>query len=398
MIERILETKLKETLQEGFSFFLFGPRQSGKTTLVNMLLKKVPHIKYDLLVTRTKLRLEADPTIFREEILAAPEKIIFVDEIQKVPALLDEIQSLIDEHKKVFALTGSSARKLKRKGTNLLLGRALTFKLFPFTLDESAEILPDFSRNTLKKILKYGELPEVIKLVFGGKEKLATQLLYSYTETYLEEEIRAEAFVRQLGNFSRFLRIAGELSGKRVSFRALSQDIGVSHITIGQYYQILEDTMISVRIPSFPSHSEGGKTARANKFLFFDLGIVNSLCGQLEAQDMPSERWGDLFEQWVGLYLLKTMYHKGIRGELFYWRDKGKEIDWVLCIGDKIIPIEVKWGETIRRKDMRTMEEFLNRFSSAKEGFFVFTGERRRKLTERITAIPWHELRESLNL
>ncbi len=153
-------------------------------------------------------KFETDPRILREEVTASREEVVFIDEIQRIPSLLDEIQTLIDETEKIFILTGSSARKLKRKGINLLPGRALSFKLLPLSIEEIRSYLPDFSKATLKKILRFGELPRIFTLVFNNKEKTATDLLFSYTETYLEKEIKAEALVRRAGNFSNFLKIA----------------------------------------------------------------------------------------------------------------------------------------------------------------------------------------------
>ncbi len=395
MIKRRLMSSLNSFLKKGFSFFLFGPRQSGKTTLVKMLLKNKSYLEYNLMAFKERQKFMVDPSIFRQEVLASKTKLVFVDEIQMVPEILNEIQILIDDHKFQFILTGSSARKIKRKGANLLPGRTLNFSLLPFSLEEAKELLPDFSKDTLKKILKFGELPRIMKLVFSKRGEGAAELLYSYADVYLAEEIKMEAQIRKLQQFQRFLKIAAEFSGKIMSYRNLSREIGISHITISDYYNILEDTLIVLRVPLFPGKTERTKTTRRTKFLFFDTGVVNALLGQLEARDMPEESWANLFEQWVGLSIFKFLYHRNLKGEVYFWREKEKEIDWILTTKGKIIPIEVKWGDVLQKKKIKWLMDFINKFNLNK-GIIIFTGERPRKINENIEAIPWFAFFERL--
>jgi uncharacterized protein len=394
MYERILKRRLADSLKNGMSFFLLGPRQTGKTTIVGEVLRSLSHVDWNLMETRERQKFEKDPSLIIQEVEAAPADFHFIDEVQKVPELLDNIQILIDEKKKIFALTGSSARKLRRENVNLLPGRTLSFRLDPLCLEEYRDPVKWNSLGHLKSVLRYGELPKAFTMVHEGRMKLAQELLYSYVMTYLEEEIRAEALVRNMGVFSRFLKLAAEESGRIVSFRAMSQDIGIPHATIAAYYQILEDCLIIERIDALIPAGTRGKVQKASKIMFFDTGVLNAAAEVLGSADYSSEYWGRLFEQWIGLTILKFMRSSGIHGRLHYWRDYGgREVDWVVERDGEWIPIEVKWGENINAASTRHLEYFLQmNVRKAKRGFVVFTGARSRKLDEKISIITPKEL------
>ena len=391
MIPRLISHRINEAIQNQLSFFLLGPRQTGKTTLVTNSYKSLPHLAYNLMETGQRIRFEKDPSLIIAEVLASQHSYFFIDEVQKVPEILDNIQILIDREQKTFALTGSSARKLKRKGINLLPGRVLSIRMDPLVYPEYHPQITHQSH--LKRILKYGELPRIFSLVQEGKEQLAEELLYAYVTTYLEEEIRAESLVRKIGAFSKFLKIAAEESGKIVSLRSLSQDLGIPHQTIADYYRILEDCLIVEKIESLTPSQERGKVVKAPKFIFFDLGVTNASAEVLGSGDFHAEYWGRIFEQWVGLTLLRYMRANNLRGKLFYWRDySGREVDWIVEFQGQWIPIEVKWGENLKSVHHQHLDYFIKSHpEKAKKGLIVFTGTHSRKITENISAVTSDE-------
>jgi predicted AAA+ superfamily ATPase len=209
--------------------------------------------------------------------------------------------------------------------------------------------------------------------------------------TYLEEEVRAEAIVRNLGSFARFLELAASESGRPVNFRKLSQEIGVAHTTIMAYFDILEQCLIVERIEPLMKSSTRKKLTRAQKYLFFDLGVR-----RVAAREGPKparETWGFLFEQFIGLELIRLSRNQPQRPSLAYWRDPdGPEVDWVYEKEGQFTPIEVKWSDSPQPKDGQHLETFLAEYENAKEGFVVCRTPRRFKLSPRVIALPWQEL------
>lgn len=309
-------------LPENRSFFLFGPRQTGKTTLVHTTFKeKVWEI--DLLLTETFLKYSKYPQQMRLEALEKIEKEgiqrVFIDEIQRVPQLLNEVHFLIEKTGCQFLLTGSSARKLRRGGVNLLAGRAVTRHLFPFVYEE---IKNSFS---LQKILQFGSLPAV----FGYSREDQIDTLRSYTETYLREEIRAEGLVRNLGNFSRFLDLAASQFGELVSFSAIGRECQISTRTVQSYYGILEDTLIGLRLEPW-TRSLRKRLVAHPKFYLFDLGVTNCLNRQLAAPPDPM-RAGRLFEQFIVLETHRMLHYLHSEASLYFWRtNHGAEVDLLI--------------------------------------------------------------------
>ena len=223
-------------------------------------------------------------------------------------------------------------------------GRAITFKLNPFDLTERQSFTKHFKEiDTLKKILTYGDLPRIALLLEENKTRLIENLLRSYIETFLEEEIRQETLIRNLGVFGNFLKIAAEMSGKILSFRELSQDIGVVHSTISSYYTMLHDCLVIEEIPSQVPLSTRRRLAKSSKYLFFDIGVRNAAAEMLTSQAIDNVEWGNRFEQWVGLSLLRYFRSRNLNGKLFYWRDhNGPEVDWVVEWNNQWIPIEFR--------------------------------------------------------
>ena len=396
MIDRNLHPEIKDLIAQKWSIFLFGPRQTGKTTLLSEIsshYRKV--LDYSFLNISLRLKAEQQPQFIRQEVEAARPDLVIIDEVQKVPEILDEVQGMIDQSKVVFAVTGSSARKLKRKGVNLLAGRAITFRLDPFDISERQRVVPDLKgRDWLEKILTYGDLPEITLMVQQEKYKLVENLLRSYVETFLEEEVRMETRVRKIGLFGNFLRMAAEMSGKILSFRELSQDIGVSHQTISSFFSILNDCLVVEPIPPLLPASSRRRLSKATKFIFFDLGVRNATAGLLTRQGITPEEWGNRFEQWIGLSLIRYFRSRNLKGSVYYWRDhNGPEIDWIVEWKNRWIPVEVKLTERLQPKHGRYLSQFIQENPrKASVGYIVFAGDRAGQIDQNIIALPWFEL------
>ncbi|MBI4358099.1 MAG: ATP-binding protein [Candidatus Omnitrophica bacterium] len=384
-ISRLQEEVIRKALARDKSVLLLGARQTGKTTLVHQ-------IKSDLAISfvRPDIRqtYEKNPAILVAEVEALEKKgatekfLIILDEIQKVPEILDVVQDLIDRKKASFILTGSSARKLRRGShVNLLPGRVVALKLDPLTLAEASA--PD-----LRDRLLFGSLPGILT---SPDPRDREKDLESYVTTYLEEEIRAEAIVRNLGSFARFLEYAASESGQVVNLRKLSQEIGVSHTTIGSYYEILEDCLIAERIEPLTKSKTRKKLTKSHKYLFFDLG-VRRLAARVGTR-LPREEWGRLFEQFVGLELLRCARLSGKKIQIKFWRDPdGPEVDWVMDVEDHYIPLEVKWTQSPTPSDMKHLKLFLSEYSASRVGYLVCQTPRKLKFAENIFALPWQDL------
>jgi predicted AAA+ superfamily ATPase len=311
------------------SHFLFGPRSTGKSYLARKQLSEQA-IFIDLLDGSTYLRLLANPSLL-ESIINSPGqqgKIVVIDEIQKVPLLLDQVHRIIELEKRTFLLTGSSARKLRGGGGNLLAGRAWDSRLFPLTAHE----IPNFN---LDKLLRYGGLPNVYYSDFPSDE------LSAYVKTYLAEEIQAEGVVRKIPQFARFLKLAALSNGQLLNFSSVSSDCGVSASTIREYFSILEDTLIGWMVAPWQD-SKKRKAIQTSKFYLFDLGVTHALAGT-ETLDRNSDLYGTSFEQWIGLELRAYCSYRRIRGDVTFWRSvNGQEVDFLV---GTTLAVEVKATE-----------------------------------------------------
>jgi predicted AAA+ superfamily ATPase len=381
---RGVETAIGHALARGRSLFLFGARQTGKTTLTGRLPAA---LRISLAQPDVRLRYEKTPGVLRGEIEALPAAgafppLVVLDEVQKVPVLLDSIQDLIDRGVARFVLTGSSARKLCRGASaNLLPGRVSVFHLDPFSLTERAPA-------RIEDVLLDGSLPGIVS-VPGADDRESD--LSAYVTTYLEEEIRAEAAVRNLGAFARFLELAAAEAGGIVNLRALAGDVGVAHTTIAAYYQILEDCLIADRVEPLTTSATRKKLTRSDKYLLFDMG-VRRLAAHEGRRVLPT-RAGQLFEQWVGLELLRWSRSALPSTRIRFWRDPdGPEVDWIIDRDGAYTPIEVKWTETPNARDARHVDCFLSEYPTADRGYVVCRTPRKVKLGPRITALPWQDL------
>lgn len=316
------------------SFLLLGPRMTGKSTWLKHEFKTA--LKIDLLEEHVFLNYLSDPQLLRQEALAhhkkKPDDWVLIDEIQRVPSLLNEVHYLIENHGIKFGLTGSSARKLRRSGANLLAGRATELRLFPLTTIELGEAFD------LNSALRWGTLPPVCTSDLEDKK----DILRSYASLYLKEEIQIEGLVRNLPSFSKSLRLAAESIAQEVNYSRISKETGVASKTIAGYYSILEDTFIGFLLPPWSS-TVRKELAGSPKFYFFDNGVTNALRENLT--DPPTgDIYGALFEQWVIQQVRAILHYRSFEGSISYWKVRGgKEVDLILSRGSKpVLAVEIK--------------------------------------------------------
>ncbi len=390
-IPRIIEPRLRRALARQKSVLLLGPRQTGKTTLVEALQ---PDLLLNFLRPEVRQRYERSPQLLGAEVEALAERarerkpLVVLDEAQRVPELMNSVQDLVDRRLARFVLTGSSARKLRRgSGVNLLPGRLLPLRLDPLSL---AERIPP----TLEQALLYGSLPGI---ALAGNDAAREEDLRAYTTLYLEEEVRAEALVRNLGRFSRFLQLAALEAGNISHFRGIAQELGVPHTTVSGYYEILEDCLIAERIEALSESRTRKKLTKSPRYLFFDLGVRRAAAD--EGRRLPPRVLGALFEQFVGLELLRATREAAAPLKLRFWRDPdGPEVDWIVVGDERWLPVEVKWSEAPAERDTRHLQTFLREYPKAREGFVVCRTPRRFKITPKITAVPWQEIHSLVEL
>lgn len=386
LIPRLLEKNIRKTLQRGKSILLLGPRQTGKTTLVEKHIQ--PDIQYSFARITTRQRYEKNPALLERELeekisQCSPIPLIFIDEVQKIPRIMDSAQHLIDSQKAQFILSGSPARKLKAgKELNLLPGRVVSLHMTPLLYQEVVSYNP-----TLENILLYGTLPGI----FGEPDHAAQEIdLHSYVSTYLEDEIRTEALVRNIGSFARFLQIAAGDAGKQLNFTRLSQDVGVSDTTIANYYQILEDCMLVLRIDPITDSYTKRRLVKSPKYLFFDLGVRRACAN--EGIGLPKKIMADLFEHYIGNELVYLSQIRSPQIKVRYWRDTaGPEVDYVLDCAQHYIPIEVKWSDKPDLHDARHLRKFMEEHAPIERAYIICQTPQRYKLNDKIIALPWQE-------
>ena len=384
-ISRRADVVVAAALRRHKSVLVLGPRQTGKTTLLSRLPGA---LSVSFAPPAVRQRYERDLALLTGEVERLPgvgsgkRPLVLLDEVQKVPQILDAVQDLIDRHRALFVLTGSSARSLRhRSRVNLLPGRVLVLRLDPLMVHE----VPD---RRLSDWLLYGALPGMLPIHLAHEREAE---LTSYVTTYVEEEVRAEAVVRNIGAFSRFLELAASESGHVVNLSRLSQDIGVSHVTIAGYYQILEDCLIGERVEPLTVSSTRRKLTRGQKYLFFDLGVRRVAAG--EGAPLPKEVLGHAFEQFIGLELLRGARLAPQRTRVRFWRDPaGPEVDWVIERAQVLTPVEVKWTASPGPGDIKHLRTFLKEYRNTTQGYVVCQVPREVRLDHRIIAIPWQQV------
>jgi len=413
MFWRFLEQHIIRWIGKPYVLILFGARQTGKSTL---LRRRFPDatLWVDLSDPGQRTRYLARPQEFIAECKGLAKgrspRIVVVDEAQTVPALFDAVQSLYDADKIrwQFVLCGSSARKLRATGANLLPGRAVYQHLYSLTTPErpfpemtaagtaAARALPKlatphklsaglFPATGLEERLAYGELPGIAT----AAEQDRAALLRSYALIYLEEEIRREGLVKDWGSFVRFLELAAAESGRVINFSALSKESGVSVPTIKSYYQLLEDLFVGFRVPAF-SQSPRKYLLSTPEFFFFDAGVRHAAAGLKPGRSAIKSQPGELFEQWVGQELWKRLGYLN-KGRLFHYRTKGgAEIDFILEIDNRFIPVEVKWTEHPSESDARHMLTFMRDVPrKTTEGYIICRCSRPMQILENVRALPY---------
>lgn len=323
------------------SIFLFGARQTGKSTLLKQQLRDAVYI--DLLDTELRMRFQRRPSLLYSMLKDNPSEIaVVIDEIPEVPELLNEVHRLISERGLRFVLCGSSARKLKRKGYNTLGGRAFPCYFYPLV---SAEI-PDFDLN---RALIQGMIPP------HYLSKNPRRLLSAYVDVYLREEIREEALVRNLSSFQRFLEVAALTDGEIVNYTNIASDCGVSAQTIKGYFGILEDTMIGYMIPAYTKVKKR-RLVQAPRFYYFDVGLVGHLLHRTRLERGTPE-YGHAFEHFIIQELKAYIGYNHLEEELTYWHTHtGMEVDAV--IGDARVAIEIKSVEEVQSRHLKGLRSF----------------------------------------
>ena len=383
MIHRIVK------IPEKSSYFLFGPRQTGKSTFINSIYSSAIW-KVNLLLSDVLLKYSKDSSQFRKE---AEEKInnegieiIFIDEVQKIPALLDEVHYLIEKYPKCrFVLTGSSARKLKRGGANLLAGRAVERHLFPFVYEE---IQDKFDLDT---ILLFGSLPALFEKSASEKQ----DILKAYVNTYLKEEILSEGIIRNLGGFSRFLDIAASQFGELVNFSNIARECSVPVRTVQSYYSILEDTLLGFSLQAYRKSARKRMSAHS-KFYFFDNGVTNAVNKQLTA-GVDSFLKGRLFEQFIILEAYRKLNYNLSEANMFFWKTShGAEVDLLIEKHGKIIAaFEIKAGSNIGGANLMGIKAFKQEHAEV-PCFIVCTAENAFDHGN-IKVLPWKSFLSRLN-
>lgn len=343
------------------SFFLFGPRGTGKTTWVKSRFRDALYL--DLLEAELFNDLLANPQRLENLIPKNFKDWVIIDEVQRIPELLNEIHRLIEKYRYRFILTGSSARKLRRKGVNLLAGRALGYRLYPLTAIELGE---DFELN---RSLAYGQLP----CVYTERDPKA--YLESYVKTYLEEEVQQKGFTRNLGAFSRFLEAASFSQGSVLNISSVARDCSVERKVVENYFTILEDLLIAYRIPVFAKRAKRRLVSHP-KFYFFDVGLYRTL-RPIGPLDMPEEVGGHAFETLFLQELIAINAYLGLGYNIFYWMTSNNiEVDFVLYGNKGIRAFELKRTGKVSSSMMRGLKAFLKDYPKAKT-YFIYGGERR---------------------
>ena len=390
MIHRIIDIPFKRK-----SVFLFGPRQVGKSTLIKHLLADMDCLEIDLLKGDILLKYKKNPSLLRAEIeflLRNKDSVfVFIDEIQKCPELLNDVHYLIEKFKRKlsFILTGSSARKLKRVSVNMLAGRAWRFFLFPFTHVELGQ------RFNLDDVLLRGTLPPIVDESLEDGFRTLT----AYSQTYLKEEILDEAIVRDIGAFSRFLDMAADQSGKIVNFSTIARETGVSGKTVKGYYQILEDTLIAIKLEPYLKSARKRLTMHP-KYYLFDIGVINAINGRTSVSSVRGTTvYGMLFEHFVILETYRLIHYAEKPYRIFHWRSShGAEVDMVVEASDGLWAIKIKSSQIVKSGVFKGLRSFMEDHPDAKS-LCVSTCDTPYMAGD-IPVIPWRTLfrKDYLNL
>lgn len=376
-IDRILKIDLPPRQ----SAFLWGPRKTGKSTF---LMENFPKsIVYDFLQTDLFLEFSKKPSLLRERLLAKDSQIlrhpVILDEVQKIPQILDEVHWLIENKGVRFILCGSSARKLKRGKVNLLGGRAWRFEMFPLVSVELGNL-------DLLKVLNRGLIP--VHYLEDSFEKS----LKAYTQDYLKEEVLAEGLTRNIPAFSRFFDAMAYSHGELTNYSNIARDCGVDSKTVREYYQILVDTMMGRFVEPFQRRQDRQIISKAPKFYLFDVGVAGIITKRKILEE-KGESFGKAFEHFIFMELAAHLSYNDLDYEINFWRTKsGLEVDFVLGRGE--VAIEIKGTSRVDQRDLRSLTAFAEEYSPKKA--LVVCNEREERLHGNIRIYPWRNFLENL--
>ncbi len=378
MFPRFLKFSLRH------SFFLFGPRGTGKSTLLKKRFQLSQCLWLDLLDSSVEDQFSRNPSDLYAIVKALPKEVLYVvvDEIQKVPKLLDEVHRLIEETDKIFILTGSSARKLKRGGANLLAGRAFVYHLYALSCFELGE------QFELERALHWGTLPKIFSL---KDDTSRSAFLRAYSDTYLKEEIWNEQVIRKLSPFRRFLEVAAQCNGKIINYANIAQDVGVDDKTIKEYFIILEDTMIGFFLEPF-RNSFRKRLVEKPKFYFFDPGVVRSLSRRLSVPlTAKTSAYGDAFEHFILLEFVRLgSYFQPDYRFSFLRTVSDIEIDLIVeRPGKPLLCIEIKSSDTVREGDISAFIRLTKDLPNCEA--IVLSQDRFMKKFGSVTCYPWKQ-------
>lgn len=362
-------------LESKDSLFIFGPRGTGKTAWLKKNLATYEYIYIDLLEANTFRTLFANPEKINLLIKSGFTGWIVIDEVQKVPELLDEVHRLIESKHYRFILTGSSARKLKQKGVNLLAGRAIRYTMHPLIPQELGEAFQ------LEHALQFGMLPATYTY------DDAAGYLATYIDVYLREEVMQEGLTRNIAAFARFLEIASFSQGSTINASSIAREVGVERQVIQNYFSILEDLLLAHRLPAFTKRAKR-RLITSEKFYYFDVGVYQQLRPK-GILDAPSEIAGAGLETLFYQTMLALIAYKKLNYQLYYWRtENGVEVDFVLYGEENLFAFEIKHTKTIHTKMLTGLKHFKQDYPIAK-CYILYLGEQTLYLPNEIIAMPF---------
>ncbi len=386
MINRLIR------LPKAHSFFLFGPRQTGKSTLLESEYSAEHALFYDLLKSEEYLRLSANPSLFREEVLSRDKKYthVVIDEVQRVPALLNEVHHILEHAKPpYFVMSGSSARKLKKSHANLLAGRAWSYYLHPLTRTELG------SRFSLDRALSLGTLPSVY---LSSNDQDAQRTLKAYVETYLKEEIEQEAMLRNLGAFIRFLTLAGDENGNVINYSNIARETGVSYQTVKEYFKILEDTLVGFMLEPY-SRSTRKRLLKHPKFYFFDTGVQRALTKKmLSPLERKTSDYGKVFEHFFIAEARRLASYREMDYRFsFYESSNHAEVDLIIeTPQNRVFAVEIKSSENPDIANLKGLKSFQE--VCPKATLYCACLSSRKRTLNNIHILPWQEVFQGLGL
>lgn len=386
MFQRTLKLSIDE------SFFLFGARGTGKSTWLEQNFDRSECLWLDFLDPDIEDRYSRFPKVLENEVnyLLEKKKLswIIIDEVQKVPRILDSVHRLIEKKKVRFVLTGSSARKLKQGHANLLGGRAALFALYPLTQKELG------NEFNLQQVLNWGSLPRV-QASKSDLERI--RKLKSYCQVYLKEEILVEQLVRKLPPFKGFLEILAQMNGKLLNYESIARDVGVDNKTVQAYIDILEETFLGIRL--HPFHASIRKSQKqAPKFYWFDSGVQRYLAGSIRSPLVPqTSAYGDAFEAWVINEIVRHSSYLELDFQFSFLQTREElEIDLILSRGKEIFAIEIKAASTIDPIKVRKLDKLASDLPSKAKTYYLSQDPSKQKIGE-VHCLPWYEIFDEIS-